>query len=71
VAEVRDRNGNPVAAGSRIAGWYDAVPYTGTVRRILPRNPGCQGHRHLLVARDGGTDLETTTDAIDVIPGAR
>jgi hypothetical protein len=64
MAGVSDYNGQPLAVGDPVTGWYDSVQYTGTVTAIAPQYQGC-GYRHITVLRsDTGTGHETFSDSV-------
>lgn len=63
---ITDYRGSTLAEGYRVTGWRDGIPYTGTVGRILAQHPGCGGHRHIIVTRDDGSEIETFSDAVVV-----
>ena len=64
MTETTDCNGSTLTEGARITGWRDGASYGGTVGRILPQHPGCEGHRHITVTCDDGTEIETFSDAV-------
>lgn len=66
MAGVRDYNGQPLAAGDPVTGWYDGIPYTGTVTAIAHAYQGCR-YRKITVHRDDtGADHETFSDSVIV-----
>src|SRR5689334_14064825 len=60
---IADYDGRPLAVGDVITGWYDDVPYTGTVTAIGPPRPDC-AYRDITVRRDDGTDHPTFSHAV-------
>jgi hypothetical protein len=62
---ITDSNRRPLAVGARVAGWWDGVQYTRTLQHIDPPDPGCEGHRHVIVLRDDTREAHrTTSDAL-------
>jgi hypothetical protein len=50
-SNVTDHHKQPLVVGDHVKGWFDDVPYTGTVMNIEREYPG-SGYRHITVLRD-------------------
>jgi hypothetical protein len=66
--EVLDYTGKPLALGDHVEAWSGGHRFTATVTEILPRDPGCGNHSHLVLAADeGGTEGRRCSDQVVVI----
>jgi hypothetical protein len=68
MSEALDFTGQPLAVGNQVEAYWDGKPYTATVMTILPEDPGCDDHRHVVLQRDGdGAVIDNRSDAVLVI----
>lgn len=64
-----DGKGSPLADGDHVEAWHEGERYTATVKAVRPQHPGCGGHRHIVLIRDGDrAEVESFSDAVAVIP---
>jgi hypothetical protein len=68
VNEALDATGQPLAVGDHVEAWWDGEAYTATVTAILPHDPECGDHRHIILERDrDNAIIQNDSDAVLVI----